>query len=169
MVATIGGVAFVLHTRAQADEKLYPGLHGPVAVVCPGPPYGTVSQGPLQGRPYRPTGLPTIHPRTDCTPSFTQQDVRDYLAAHDVLISVDTQVVGRPTVTRVIFLTIGELGHAAQYSAGVGENFQLDMLVCYVELSGTFNTPPTSINAAYVIFDAHTGNELVWGLGPMLG
>ena len=47
VVATVGGVAYVLHTRAQADEASYPGLHGPVSVVCPGatcctPPPGIV-------------------------------------------------------------------------------------------------------------------------------
>jgi hypothetical protein len=174
VVATIGGVALVMHIRAQAqaDGKLYPGLHGPVAVVCPGPPYGTISHGPFKGCPYRSdVGRPAIRPRNDCTPSFPQQDVRDVLAdpAHvRESLGMGRLVVGQPAVTRVIFLTIADLGRATR-DTNWEINYPSDMLVCYAGLRGTFNTPPTSINAAFVIFDAHTGNELVWGLGPMLG
>ena len=155
VVAAIGGVAYALHTRAldtcaQADGASYPGLDAPVCVVCPGPTYST-------------TGHPVIRPRNDCTPSFTQQDVRDYVA-HGVRLG-SIWVEGQPTVTRVVFLTIGDLGRASR-DMGSELNYPADMLVCYVGLSGTFSfssgfDPPHSLSAVSIVFDAHTGNELV--------
>jgi hypothetical protein len=167
VVATIGGVAYALHTRTQAqlDGKLYPGLHAPVSVVCPGPTYLTAAR----------EGFPTIRPRNDCTPSFTQQDVRDHVAQAEVrdYVAFGVQVTGRPTVTRVIFLTIGDLGRATG-DRGWEANYPADMLVCYAGLSGTFIFssglgPPSHENAAFITFDAHTGNKLVTGLGAPLG
>jgi hypothetical protein len=126
VLATIGGVAYVPHTRAQADGGAYPGLDGPVSVVCPGPAYITT----------RAKGFPGIRPRNDCTPSFTQQDVRDYVAHGPFLDGI--QVTGQPTVTRLVFLTISDLGRAERQGVGVYGKYPPDMLVCYVGLSGTF-------------------------------
>jgi hypothetical protein len=160
VVATIGGVVFVLHTAP------YPGLYTPVFVVCPGPTSRTTD-----------IGLPAIHPRIDCTPSFTHQDVRDYVA-HGLrgLGMLRAQVVGRPTVTRVVFLTLGDLDRAL----GVLDARHTDMLVCYVGLRGTFlssdglalpGTPstPSSTSAAFIAFDAHTGNSFAYGLSAPFG
>jgi hypothetical protein len=186
VVATIGGVAYVLHTRAQAqtDAKLYPGLHGPAAVVCPGPPYGTIGQGPGQGRRYNADqSLPAIRPRNACTPSFTQQDVRAYLADPEhmrVSLASGLSATGQPTITRVVFLTIRDLGCISSdprwYSLGhfFEDNFPLDMVVCYAGLSGTFTFsgglgPPSHLSAAFTTFDAHNGHHLVMGAGAPLG
>jgi hypothetical protein len=171
VVATIGGVAYALHTRAQVhtDGKSYPGLHAPVSVVCPGPTYTTTGLG----RPYRATGQggTGIRARNDCTPSFTQQDVRDYLARGVSLGMIG--VTGQPTVTRVVFLTIGDLDRASGDSEWEA-NYPADMLVCYAGLSGTFTfssgiDPPSSLSAVSIVFDAHTGNQLVIVAGPLLG
>ena len=124
VVATIGGVAYALRSRTQSDGKSYPGLHAPVSVVCPGLPDSVSGQGS--------TG---IHPRNDCTPSFTQQDVRDYVA-HGVSLG-KIGVVGQPTVTRVVFLTIGGLGRASGDSEWEA-NYPDGLLVCYAELGGSF-------------------------------
>ena len=161
VVATIGGVAYALHPRAQAqaDGASYPGLHAPVSVVCPGPTHSTTGQGG-----------PGIRPRNDCTPSFTQQDVRDYLA-HGVNLG-KIGVAGQPTITRVVFLTIGDLGRASGDSEWEA-NYPAVMLVCYAGLSGTFNVSSpggtVSTNAAFIVFDARTGNQLVMGTGARLG
>lgn len=175
VVATIGGVAYALHTRAQAqaDGKSYPGLHAPVSVACPGPPYGTIGQGPLKGRSYRAgQGLPSIRPRNDCTPSFTQQDVRDYVA-HGVFLGSGIRADGQPTVTRVVFLTISDLGRATGDSEWEA-NYPADMLVCYAGLSGAFTFsdpfgPPSSLSAVSIVLDAHTGNTLVIVAAALLG
>src|SRR5258705_10929334 len=89
VVATIGGVGSALFTRAQAS---YPGLHGPVSVVC----LGSTSRTNGLGRPYRATsqGGRGIRPRNDCTPSFTQQDVRDYVA-HGAFLGFGFQADGQ--------------------------------------------------------------------------
>lgn len=172
VVATIGGVAYALHTRAQAqpDGKSYPGLDAPVSVVCPGPTYTTNGLG----RPYRATGPDGmgIRPRNDCTPSFTQQDVRDSVA-HGVFLDFLTQVTGRPTVTRVVFLTVSDLDRVGRQQWG-GPAYPPDILVCYVELRGTFTfsggiDPPSHFSTGSIVFDAHTGNELVVVAGPLLG
>ncbi len=157
VLAAAGAVTYTLHDRAQ----MYPGLSLPSAVVCPGPNDGTTGQG-----------APAIRPRNDCTPSFTQQDVRDYLARLVSLGSI--HVIGQPSVTRVVFLTIRELGSASGDSEW-GANYSADMVVCYAGLKGTFSvydpfggaSPHTG--TAFILFDGHTGNQLVSGLASPLG
>jgi hypothetical protein len=162
VVATIGGVAYALHARAQeqADEALYPGLHGPVSVVCPGPTDSIASRG-----------LPAIHPRNDCTPSFTEQDVRDYVAHGQLFPGGRIELQGQPTVKRLVFLTIADLNRIGQQRLLGG--FPPDRLVCYVELRGTFIFATlggsSSDSAATIAFDAHTGKELGFGLDALLG
>lgn len=164
VVAAIGVVTYTMHTQAQGDSGSYPGLNGAVSVSCPGPSDSVSSQG-----------VPAIQPRTDCTPSFTQQDVRDFLAHLVSLGKID--IVGQPTITRVVFLTIGDLGRASGDSEW-GANYPDGLLVCYAELSGTFSVsgppgPPDdtarSNSAAFIVFDAHTGNQFAEGTGAPLG
>jgi hypothetical protein len=163
VVAAIGVVVYALHTRAKADESAYPGLDTPVSVVCPGPIDRVGSQG-----------LPGVRPRNDCTPSFNQQDVRDYLAQGVSLGKIG--VAGRPTVTRVVFLTIADLGRVSGDSEWAA-NYPADLLVCYAQLSGTFTVfgpgppgfIPKSESVAFIVFDGHTGNQLVMGTGARLG
>ena len=161
VVATIGGVAYVLHTRAQADGASYPGLHGPVSVVCPGPTYSGIT-GSTTGR----DGHPAIHPHNDCAPSFTQQDVRDFLAQGRLFLGAGFGVTGKWTVSRVIFLTISDFIRAV----GPGEStwaggYPPTMLICYVGLRGRFELDigggPESLSSVSIVFDAHTGNGLV--------
>jgi hypothetical protein len=180
VVATIGGVAFALHARTQApadghtstqgDAASYPGWHAPVFIVCPAPPYGTISQGPLQGLPYRPSQVPpAIRPRNDCTPSFTQRDVRDYVAHRQQFSDGVDTITGQPAVTRVLFLTLGDFVlFTRPFGGGLEENYPPDMLVCYVGLSGTLTIvgpfhpryPTQSISTASIVFDAHTGQMI---------
>jgi hypothetical protein len=156
VVAAIGVGLYALHTRAQTNLPAYPGLNGPFAVVCPGPPNLVADQG-----------TPGVRPRNDCTPSFTQQDVRDYLAR-----GVDLDKVGfvrRPPVTRVVFLTIADLGRATGDSEWAA-NYPTDLVVCYAQFSGTFTISAPSgftktVHVAYIVFDGHTGNQLVDGVG----
>jgi hypothetical protein len=125
--------------------------------MCPGLPDPLARDG----------GLPVIRPRNDCTPSFTQQDVRDDLA-HGVRL-IYFEVVGQLTVPRVVFLTSGDL-------KGIGGpiDTSADTLLCYAELSGMFRDGTTRVplgttttaSAAFIVFDAHTGKALVLGLGP---
>jgi hypothetical protein len=148
VLATIGGVAYALHTRPQADGSSYPGLHLPVSVVCPGPTYGLTDRGGPGD------GLPIIRPRNDCTPSFTQQDVRDYVAHGRIFLGGGIGPSG------------GLYSWLLPTSSARRATKTWYMLVCYIGLSGKFIfaggiDPPESLSAVSVVFDAHTGNELV--------
>src|SRR5258706_8603869 len=103
VVLVIGAFAYVLHARTQGQPASSLHLQSHVSVVCPGPSV-TVSE----------VGGPSIQPRNNCTPSFTEQDVRDYLAHVTGLGHID--VIGKPTVAQVVFLTIRDLGQATHDS-----------------------------------------------------
>jgi hypothetical protein len=130
-----------------------------VAAVCPGSP------GPS------PPGVPAITPRNDCTPSFTEQDVRDYVSHLHGLFKIG--FVGQPTITHIWFITSED---AATMTNDTPSNLGSRM-VCYVELRGTFTVDAPSgrdpeptvasggSQTAFIIFDAHTGNWLEAGAG----
>jgi hypothetical protein len=171
VVATAGGVTYALHTRTQPDAASYPSLHAPVAVMCPAPTYSTTADGhPFTATHEIPLG---IRPRNDCAPAFTQQDVRDYMAQGRLFLGARISVIGRPTVTRVLFLTVGDLGRATGNSVWEA-NCPADMPVCYGGLSGTFSStsglgPASSLSAAFIALDAHTGNTIRILEGAPLG
>ncbi len=156
VVLAIGTFAYAMHARTQPQPTSYLGLKSRVALVCPGPTYSTTGEG-----------IPGIRPRNDCTPAFTQQDMRDYLAQGIPLGHVD--VIGRPTVAQVVFVTVRNLGQATGNSGWLS-SYPGDMVVCYVVLHGTFRVSgPTgagtshTFSTASILFDAHTGNELAVG------
>ncbi len=159
VVLVIGMFAYVLHARTQPQPTSYLHLKSHVTVMCPGPTV-TVSE----------VGGPSIQPRNNCTPSFTEQDVRDYLAHVIGLGHID--VIGQWTVAQVVFLTIRDLGQQTgdcEWEA----NYPADLVVCYVVLHGTFrvigphtSNPPRTVSTAPILFDAHTGNVLEVGAGP---
>src|SRR5262249_25792618 len=127
VVVTIGGVAYTLYTRTQADRAAYPSLYAPLSVVCPRP------TTPMTG-----AGYAAIHPRNDCTPAFTQQDVRTYLAQVRGSLGGFIGFSEQPIVTRVVFLTIAELLVFGRGHAVSPQVYPEDMLVCYAELRGRF-------------------------------
>lgn len=145
--------------RAGLPQLFSTGLQSTSTVVCPGP---TNTAG----------GLPLIQPRNDCTPSFTEQDVRDYLR-HAIPLG-RIEMVGTPSVNMVVFTTIGDLNRAAGHQE-FAANYPASMVVCYVELSGIIRgsgslIPPTpatssypSAGTAFFVLDGRTGNELVVG------
>src|SRR5258708_24156347 len=76
-----------------ASPAHYP--HTPT--ICPGPS----SPG---------DGTPAIRPRNDCTPAFTEQDVRSYVAAHlQFSMPNVTAVVRHPPIVSGRFLTMRHL------------------------------------------------------------
>jgi hypothetical protein len=163
VVLAIAAFAYVLHARSQPPTTTTSSLklpsYTPVPLVCPGPP-DTVTA----------PGIPAIHPRNNCTPSFTEQDVRDYLAQGIPLDKI--QVIGQPTVAQVVFLTIRDLDQA-KHDSEWEANYPADLVVCYVALHGTFRVfgppgshSPATFSTAYIVFDAHTGNEFAVGTGP---
>jgi hypothetical protein len=159
VVVAIGAFAYVLHSRTQAQPASSRHLQSHFTLVCPGPPY-TLSA----------PGAPTIQPRNTCTPSFTEQDVRDYLVRQGVPL-FHIEVVGHPTVEQVVFLSVRDLGQQTGDSEWEA-NYPADMVVCYVVLHGTFRyagapgSGVRTVSTASILFDAHTGNMLVSSAGP---
>lgn len=150
-VVVFAATAATLYARSRfsgqsADQGWVP-LQ--VAAVCPASP-----------SPVSPGGS-AITPRNDCTPSFTEQDVRDYVSHLHELFKIG--FVGQPTITHIWFITADDaakLTHDASSNSGAP-------VVCYVELHGTFtvDAPPgmgplPPDHTAFIIFDAHTGNML---------
>lgn len=156
VVVAFGASAYMLH-REHA-WLFSASLQTTVKVVCP-------------GRAYATEGAPIIRPRNNCTPSFTAQDVRDYVTSHTAPLG-RIQVVGKPTITAIAFTTIRDLANTTGDSEFTA-NYPADMVVCVVELKGTFigdapiATAIHPVSAAFFVVDAHTGNELMEGGGPV--
>jgi hypothetical protein len=159
------GAVYLVRAHQQTQGSLgapnsgaYPGLHGQITPECPGNALTTED-------------FPAILAHTDCTPSFTAQDVRDYLARGFSMGKIG--VVGKPTVSHAVFLTIRELEQVTGESEWAA-NYPGNLLICYVGLSGAFRfaSPPMShpvvINTASIVVDAHTGNGFVMSTGDAL-
>lgn len=118
-------------------------------------------------------GAPAIQPHLPSTPTYTEEDVRNYVATHP-LPGGSISSVKAPTVIQVAFMT-------TQAASALIRNFiswHTDDLVCYVELEGAFSFhggPPGYVprhettpadTRVYEILDAQTGNCLVIGFLP---
>jgi hypothetical protein len=123
---------------------------------CIGPGSASDSLGAQAIQPYLP-GIPT----------FTKDDVRRYIQAHGSS-GMRFSSVGKPTITRILFITSRE---ACELMRGEYIGLPNDALVCYVELSGIFpffgpfNSQPTIFHRVQDVFDARTGNLVVTGVG----
>src|SRR5260221_4292397 len=144
-------LALVLAASAvlAASPEHYPHL----ATICPGP------SSPVDG-------TPAIRPRNDCTPSFTEQDVRSYLAAHlQFALPNVSAVVGHPQIVSIRLLSMRDLSREPYALAWL---VPTDRIVCYVVLLGTFSplhVPPHHPllhfpRPVFLAFDAHSGNLL---------
>jgi hypothetical protein len=152
---------------ASAVLAASPAHYPRVSTICPGP------SSPVDG-------VPAIRPSNDCTPSFTEQDARSYLAANLEFALVDLQsglpkgvtFVDRPQIVSIRFLSTRDLNLSRDPDAPA---WQLsDRVVCYVALHGAFFPihVPSSLrhlifHSVYIVFDAHSGNVL--GTGPLSG
>jgi hypothetical protein len=148
----------VLMLAGIAMLAAFPTQDPHLATICPGPSYAD--------------GTPAVRPRNDCTPSFTEQDVRSYLAANLQFALVDLQsglpngvtFVDRPQIVSIQFLSTRDLsreGYAPDWLV------PSDRVVCYVSLHGTFFPIHSSaavrhlmFHSATIVFDAHSGNVL---------
>jgi len=122
-------------------------------------------------------GTPAIRPRNDCTPAFTEQDVRSYLAAHlQLALPNVTAVVGHPQIVSIQLLSMRDLSREPYALAWLVPS---DRIVCYVVLHGTFFPLPLYgpphhpllhfPRPVFIVFDAHSGNLLGNGFGAPLG
>ena len=161
LVLTLITLTAALYPRLRAAAG--PQIESRVATVCPAAP----QHAPGIADPTNALGAPAITPRNSCTPSFTAQDVLAYVYGSNVKNYglVDT-VVGRPTVTRILFTTDSDL---AAILHGADPGLASDAVVCYVEVSGDFistygpfGVKPAHTHTAGIVFDAHNGNSIMY-------
>ena len=119
-----------------------------------------------------PPGIPAIHPQsgsaqTPGSPAFTAADVTHYIQTQGFIRTTSGAV---PAIAQIEFITAQEASALLQgESIGRPDN----ALVCYVVLTGSFRAngpvPPGAtipiVHTAYEVFDAHTGNLLMYGYG----
>ena len=107
---------------------------------------------------------PTRSSLDPATPAFTLQDVVDYVNAHPL-----DQTVGSPapTIESIEFVPNRDVN--ARFTTATGRPD--DALMCLVKLRGSFIVSgpagfvsPT-LDVAYMVFDAHTGNDLLYVVG----
>lgn len=131
------------------------------------------STQPAPASSNRSPGLPAIPPRllstSATTPAFTEADVRAYLNTRPFpsgpLVKGATS-----TVVEIKFITSAQ---ASALMQGESTGLPDTALVCYVKLHGPFEMthastppgakplPPTTFGIE--VFDAYTGNLLMWG------
>src|SRR5258706_89257 len=161
-VIALVSAALALVLAASAVLAASPAHYPHLATICPGPS----SPG---------DGTPAIRPRNDCTPAFTEQDVRSYLAAHLQLAMPNvTAVVRHPQIVSIQLLSMRDLSREPYALAW---RVPSDRIVCYVVLHGPFSpllVPPhhpllPSPRPVFLVFDAHSGNLLGNGFAAPRG
>lgn len=121
------------------------------------------------------SGIPAIHPRSVSsspgTPSFTVDDVKAYISTASEPKLVPVQGV-HLTIEKVLFISSKE---ATQLMRGESPGLPDDALVCLALVKGPFyvqvdyapgTSPSTASTASEIaeVFDAHTGNLLMWAV-----
>ncbi len=128
---------------------------------------------PPHARTY-PPGLPAIQPRATgvdvAHAAFAEADVRGYLQSHHYFFR--TTDGSTPQVAKILFVPSSQ---ASAQMHGESTERPDTTLVCFVELHGSFSL--SSMHRPYgdhradngvahigqILFDAQTGNLLVWG------
>lgn len=124
--------------------------------------------------PLSAVGLPAIPPRLQSDgktrPSFTEQDVKDYIARNG-FIGGTTAPGTAITIKTLQFMTAQE---ASKRLGGEDISRNMDSLVCMVEIQGSFTLTHMHMvipqkdaltqKNGFLIFDAYTGNILLWGV-----
>ena len=119
------------------------------------------------------TGSPAIKPHLCNIPTFTQQDVRQYMDSMPSFTGLRiAQRSPHFTVTRILFVTNQTANDILNADTGIIDK---SLIVCYVEVYGDFtvaspfspkNTKQTILHHGQMVFDGVTGNMLVIGVLP---
>jgi len=183
VLLVLAALALIVTDNRKSSSEVVPSSN-PVAPVTAIPTVNATGTA-LRGTPGTPppglfdskttpgliTGMPAIKPRLNSTnkstPTFTEQDVKDYVAAHPDLPRTKSEVP--PTVTKVEFITYQE-AKKREGGAVYGKGIPDDQLLCFAELSGNFTMygPPAgaasarkmSFTKTTLVFNAQTGNAL---------
>jgi hypothetical protein len=114
-------------------------------------------------------GRPAIRPTQAGTPAFTETDVREYLATN-VFPGGVTLSGASPAITEIMFVTSKQ---ASDIMKGEYVGLPHTAPVCYVQLQGPFSSEshsspkgarPATYQLGEMVFDAQTGNLLMWGV-----
>ncbi|HLW00185.1 MAG TPA: hypothetical protein VKT82_16070 [Ktedonobacterales bacterium] len=147
------------------------GFLGGSAVANSKPPAPPPTHKPFQiSQTYLP-GSPGIKLRTapnTSGPAFTQADVTTYFQKHGFL------PLAPGAHLQILSIQFVSAKQASDLMAGESVGRPDNYLVCFVKVKGPFltstlhvppgaNLPPTA-EYGHDVFDAHTGNELVWGV-----
>ncbi|MBA2284849.1 MAG: hypothetical protein H0W02_05160 [Ktedonobacteraceae bacterium] len=127
----------------------------------------------VASRPARGMGAPAIKPHLCSIPTFTAQDVRQYMHTVSRFAGMRIeQVSAHYTVTRILFVTNQVANDILNADTGATDN---NLIVCYVEVYGDFTvaapfsspgTKPKLLHHGQMVFDGVTGNMLVMGVVP---
>jgi hypothetical protein len=94
------------------------------------------------------------------TISFTETDVRNYLANHGIMgIEADKSKTGINSIQFIPVKTVNAI--LSDNSTGL----PLEKVVCFVTMGGDFKAvgAPTTFSKSYMLFDAATGNFIMSG------
>lgn len=118
-------------------------------------------------------GSPAIKPHLCSIPTFTEQDIRQFMDSLPRFTSMRIeQTSPHFTVTRVLFITNQVANDILNADTGVIDK---SLIVCYVEVYGDFTVASpfsssskgqTVVHHGQMVFDGVTGNMLVVGVVP---
>lgn len=117
-------------------------------------------------------GIIAIKPHLCAIPTFTEQDVRDYMRKIKSFSSLRIeQISPHFMVTRILFVTNNVANGILNADTGSTNDNQI---VCYVEVYGDFivaspfgrSRNPPIMHHGQIVFDGTTGNQLVIGVRP---
>jgi hypothetical protein len=115
---------------------------------------------------------PTIKPHLCSIPTFTEQDVRQYMSTVSSFTGMGIrQLSPHFTVTRILFVTNKVANDILNADTGISSD---TLIVCYVEVYGDFTVDapftttkkPPLLHHGEMVFDGVTGNELSMGVKP---
>jgi hypothetical protein len=115
---------------------------------------------------------PTIKPHLCGIPTFTEQDVRQYMSTVSSFTGRRIrQLSPHFIVTRILFVTNEVANDILNADTGISSN---TLIVCYVEVYGDFTVEapfattkkPLLLHHGEMVFDGVTGNELGMGVRP---
>jgi hypothetical protein len=176
LVFIVLGLGAVISSRLHTANADTVGTVGAVGAVSVKATHVPDPSSMFQGGTSYPDGVPAITPHVSSDnvagAAFSQQDVTNFINAHGFPAGKPTD--GTPLkATSIQFITAKQ---ASDLMKGESIGRPDDALVCYVKLQGPFSlgavsVPPgvtTTGNApsGKMVFDATTGNLLVWGLDP---
>jgi hypothetical protein len=116
-------------------------------------------------------GSPAIKPHLCSIPTFTEEDVRQFMSTIPSFTSFRIeQTSAKFIVTRILFVTNQVANDILNADTGVTND---NLIVCYVEVYGNFTVAlpflsqdkkQSILHHGHMVFDGLTGNELVIGV-----